>query len=67
MTRGRGELRVRVSPKNEPTQLEDLSLLVRSLDGEDVQHVQVRADMTLAQLCSVLTEHWKVIIAKMRL
>jgi hypothetical protein len=63
VTRGRGELRVRVSPKNDLNQLEDLSLLVRSLDGGDVQRVQVRADMTLAQLCSVLTEHWKAIVA----
>lgn len=62
VTRGRGELRVRVSSKLELNQWEDLSLLVRSL--EDVP--QVRADMTLANLCSVMTEHWSAIIAKIR-
>ena len=61
VTRGRGELRVRISPKSEPNQLEDLSILIRSLDGEGIQ--QVRADMTLAQLCSVLTDHWKAVAA----
>jgi hypothetical protein len=62
VTRGRGELRVRVSPKAELYKWEDLSLVVRSL--ESVQ--QVRADMTLSQLGSVLTEHWGAIAAKMQ-
>jgi hypothetical protein len=67
VTRGRRELRVRVSPKSDPNQLEDLSLLIRSHDGEGEQQVQVRAEMTLAQLCFVLMDNWKAIAAKMLL
>jgi hypothetical protein len=53
VTRGRGEARVRLSPREELIRWEDLSVLLRSLGGEYGPHV--RADMTLAQLGSVLT------------
>lgn len=62
VTRGRGEVRARVSTKSEPNQFEDLSMLIRSLDGESIQ--QIRADITLAQLCTVLRKHWEAIVAK---
>jgi hypothetical protein len=65
VTRGRGEARVRLSPREELIRWEDLSVLLRSLGGEYGPHV--RADMTLAQLGSVLTEHWAAITAKMHM
>jgi hypothetical protein len=64
VTQGRGESRVRVSPRGELNQLEDLSILIRSLGDGDSR--QVRADMTLAQLGSVLESNWVAIVARMR-